>query len=187
MKISYLGNNSWKTITREERYFTAMLFSELSKNLNPFLKLLANNGIGVDPDDDKNYEPAYEVCFYRDILKHYHSPIKGNFSPKRTFDLVLFSNDQIIIIEAKANQSFTTEQLESFKKDREDLKILFGNINHDCPNILIIALYSSNYRPSKNTKKYFDTFITWDQLSKIYLDSRKIFNRANEIYSNFER
>ena len=187
MGISYLGGNTWSELTREERYFTAMLFFELSKNLKPLLELFYSQRIDINPDDYIKYESAYEVCFYRDILKYYNLKNKMSFSPKRTFDLVLFSNDKIIIIEAKANQSFSSQQLNSFMKDREDLEKLFGNIMYDCPNILIIALISSKYKPSQNTGSFFDGCITWKQLSKCYQTLDGIFDRADVIYSDNAR
>lgn len=43
--ISYLGNKSWQKLTREERYFTAVLFYELCNDSQPFIDLLLEKNI----------------------------------------------------------------------------------------------------------------------------------------------
>jgi hypothetical protein len=181
MKTKILMNKEWKDITREERVFCAELFFQIRQNPKPFLNLL---GIG----SNKTFDVGYEVCFYRDVL--YDKKIANeNFSDKRTFDLALFSNDEIHIIEAKAQQSFDTIQLDSFAKDREDIPKLFRRIGENPPEVYIHALISSWYTPSAETKGYFykptaGKLITWKDIASIndYGSSKDVFLRADDIY-----
>jgi hypothetical protein len=84
-----------------------------------------------------DWEVGYEVCFYRDILKLYGHGVKEKMEDliakigpnavnliKRTFDLVLFSSDTIVIIEAKSAEGLTTEQFKEFKIDEVVFKII---------------------------------------------------------------
>jgi hypothetical protein len=89
-----------------------------------------------------DWEVGYEVCFYRDILKLYGHGVKEKMEDliakigpnavnliKRTFDLVLFSSDTIVIIEAKSAEGLTTEQFKEFKIDEDLIDGVFKYIN----------------------------------------------------------
>lgn len=183
--ISYLGNTSWQELTREERFFTAVLFFELCHELQPFLDLLLQKDILKRPFDGALFEPAFEVCFYRDLFHKYQmNKGKDFFSLKRTFDLALFSEELLIIVEAKANQSFHNSQLISINEEKESIKHFLSGLNdYKCPEILIIALISSNYQPKDSTKNTFDKhLITWNEIAGVYSNSCEIFHHANDCY-----
>jgi len=140
----------------------------------------------------KNWEAGYEVCFYRDYYKWLRKGIsikKSKYSEKRSFDLCFFSEEAIVIIEAKVHEIFESDQVDSFEKDRTDIKkLLYPN----APEILIIALAGERY--FAETKKFdewkmkgiFDEKITWKDLADYANDleneeTAKIFRRANKL------
>jgi len=173
--MKYLNNKSWLQITREERFFCAQLFFELRNNPTPFLHHLNQT--------DKKYEVGFEVCLYRDLMKERGLSIRNSPYPqKRTFDLAFFAEDEIIIIEAKAQQGFHTEQLEDFMKDKELIPKLLGP---NCKvSVKIIGIYSSLYQPSAKTVSSFDKkVVTWKELSTLYPSSEEIFNQADSSFS----
>jgi hypothetical protein len=115
MRIEYLNNKSWKEISREERLFCAELYHAISHDQKPFLELL-----GID--SNKSFDVGYEVCFYRDVLSEYGKSINRKELPqKRTFDLALLSNQEIYIVEVKAQQGFAIGQLKDIEQDKESL------------------------------------------------------------------
>jgi len=180
--VDYLNGKIWDEITREERFFCAELFYELKNNIKPFLDKVKLN---------QEYEVGFEVCFYRDILKEYEIKNNGCFSQKRTFDLVLFSNEKIIIFEMKSHQKFRTKQLNDIKDDPCKIKCLFERINEekklklDIPKVELWAIISSKYAPclEEETKKIFkDNIIYWEELYTLY--GNKSFKRANAIYQD---
>lgn len=197
MGIKYLNNKYWKDVTREERYFCSELFNYFKYKENELINFLnledkkieKNNKINFAKYElEKNYEweLAYEVCFYRDIFKmNGKNVVDTKFSNKRTFDLCLFSNNRIIIIEAKAQGGFERKQLESISKDIEQVSTVIKLLS-DNGNIIIntIALCSNEYikncRPS--IKENFDLMISWKDIEK--LTGNLIFSRANSIYKS---
>ena len=211
---------SWSEISREERFFCAQLFHDLQQqdNLKKFIRFL-NGRIGIKPfenlefenfkgcielAEDDDWEIGYEVCFYRDLL-FYHSPERKKireindgrreeekFPVKRTFDLCLFSNDAIVIIEAKAQQGLASDQCGEFQEDRRHIKELFEHLfkaeDMCIPKIYFVVLASSQYLASKSftisprkdgkgggvgrnfIEKNKDPnlcFITWKQIQKL--------------------
>lgn len=187
MSWKYLGIKKWADITRDERFFCAHLYFEFLQNINPFLNLLFESKL-IDKEEINSsiWEAAYEVCFYRDFIHQIgingiNEIGKTEFSllGKRTFDLCLFSENKIIIIEAKAQQGFETEQMESFKTDLLLVKKLIG----ENVAIKLLGLTSSKYNPKVVTKARFDALINWEQIQKLYKNN--IFSRANEIYKNY--
>ncbi len=136
--------------------------------------------------DAKTFEPGFEVCLFRDLQK-VNNPIKiGNkeFSLKRTFDLVLFSETLLIIVEAKANQQFHKKQLESIHNEEINIKrFLSGIYDYKCPDVLLIALISEKYHPKDETKSQFaNHIIFWNEIANYYPDSYEIFHNANDCY-----
>jgi len=208
MKISYFQNDkseksSWDSITRDERFFCSELFHQLRSDQTGVLSLI-KEGINRKKYDSKNindqdkerldflknietkeFDIGFEVCFYRDLLKLYGKGIKGTgLPPKRTFDLAFFSEEAIVIIEAKAQQGFDTKQLEDFKKDRDDIKLLSKIIGKKMPRVYIVGLHSGRYTPRTDTKDYFDSLINWKDIAEKYPESKELFNRANDVYLN---
>jgi len=186
MGFAYLNQKNWSDITREERFFCAHLYFELLKNITPFLKLLAGNKIIKETLAVENlWEIGFEVCFYRDFIykigfngQHEIGKTPYHHLGKRTFDLCLFSEKQIIIIEAKAQQGFDTKQLESFKSDIETVRQLLGE-NID---IKLIGLVAARYRPKEETKKNFASIFNWQQLYECYKND--LFLKAEDTFRN---
>ncbi len=194
------NKNPWSEVTRDERFFCAELYQIINNNKHPFNQLLAEKGI-IDSVHTE-YDIGYEVCFYRDFICKYGYEHNGKenhqiktikdkeenliFPPKRTFDLCLFLKDEIIIIEAKAQQGFKTDQLDEFTEDRRHLKDL---LNIEDKNIKIIGLFSSKYTPSDLTLDYFENegvefgYFTWKEIYEIYPTPFRILDRADKSFS----
>ena len=143
--MNYFKGKSWKSITREERLFCAYLYFDIKKDTAKFIDWLTKH-LDIELKRDNNWEAGYEVCFYRDFIEEFgeeYGLCKSKYPRKRTFDLCLFGDDEIIIIEAKAFTGFELKQLKDFKEDREYLKklfeligfkilLLFQNSGHKC-------------------------------------------------------
>jgi hypothetical protein len=188
MGFSYLKNKQWSDITRDERFFCAHLYFEMNKNLTPFLELISKKEKDVIKEEYAKpnlWEVGYEVCFYRDYIKkigfeNTHEIGKTPFHDlrKRTFDLCLFSEKSIIIIEAKAHQGFDNDQMKSFDDDLIQVKRLLGNNSN--VETKLLGLTSNKYTPSEQTKERFEAVINWMDLYHIYPND--IFQKANETY-----
>ena len=141
MGFSYLQGKSWLEITREERLYCAFLYWDVKDREKDFISWL-NDSHGLQLDSDAGWEIGYEVCFYRDLLKSRGESVNPTqYSSKRTFDLCLFSEEAMVIIEAKVQQQFKESQIRAFQKDRDDIpKIVDKKIDTK-----IIALASSHY------------------------------------------
>ncbi len=99
----------WSEITREERFFTCLLFHDLMQNARPFWNLLRNE---LNAERDTTVvDVDYEICFFRDAAR---AGLIDRFPPleKQTLDLVLtLSSQAIVLIEAKAQQGYGMQQL----------------------------------------------------------------------------
>jgi hypothetical protein len=139
--------------------------------------------------NDNDWEVGFEVCFYRDIIRRVYTDRiddlltvknpKGIFSPKRTFDLCLFSSNFMIIIEAKGYGGFDNDQMDVFKEDFDKLKELLGD---KCPNIALIGLCRGKYRPKEKTKKNFHAIFRWADLFNKY--HNPVFERIEDPNNN---
>lgn len=176
MGLRYLDGLSWADITREERYFCQHLYGLINKaGADSFVKHL-NESLGLSLQVDANWEAAYEVCFYRDLWHHQNRSGRP-FSPKRTFDLCMFSDSAIVIIEAKAHQQFDSDQLLSFAQDRAEVRRQTG-----VEDVILIGLVSSRYSVPEHVRTHFDgRILTWAALSHLY-SSDPILTRADNIY-----
>lgn len=175
--LSWLGGKTWKQKTRAERYFCAELFCAIRQDEDGFVKFLNDKAEPCRseaqlPIKGENWEAAYEACFYRDIGRQ-------EFSQSHAFDLALFSDDAIILIEAKAHQYLSTAQLTVLSGDRNNVAKCTGV---DEKMIFLVGLVSSKYSPQRPTKDHFDLMTTWEALASCYADKKDIFNRANDIY-----
>ncbi len=191
MGIDYLKNNSWSQITREERYFCAHLFFLIRNDLRKFLEWFKTNHYN-DMDLDKSWEIGYEVCFYRDYVNHFKpegkSIRKTEFPQKRTFDLALFANDELIIFEAKVHEDFDTKQVNSIIDDKGPLtstksirKLLNQNISI---KTLVIASesyfkHSATFRSEWLRPEIIDGKISWKDLADFYQD--EVLYRAEAV------
>lgn len=189
MGFSYLQGKSWLEVTREERLYCSYLYHDLLGKerefiswLNPQFKREALTLTG-----NENWEIGYEVCFYRDFVKviRHESINKSAYSPKRTFDLCLFSEDSIVILEAKVQQPFNMKDIVTFAKDRTGLPALL----HRPIYVRLAAIVPSGYLA--NLQKYgkavslspsFDAVITWQQLYEKY--GRYLYSQADKKYKS---
>lgn len=180
--FSYFGDKSWSQITRDERTFCLYLFKAFENHPEKLLEVIQmSNPIekyGWQPQmgsKEKDWELAYEVCFYRDLLYTHEKGVKAsadelksvkfNISTpdkliKRTFDLCLFSKSEIIIIEAKSAEKLEKKQFVDFDMDEEYItKIIKGLYpelkKHEMPKVKMVVLASSYYfdSPSFSLKK----------------------------------
>ncbi len=183
MGFSYLQDKSWLEITREERLYCAFLYWDVKDREKDFISWLDDNH-DLQLDCDAGWEIGYEVCFYRDLLKSRGESVNPTqYSSKRTFDLCLFSEETILIIEAKVQQMFKESQICAFQKDRDDIPKIVGKEI----DTKIIALASSHYY--ENYKKFgqndilkkFDACISWAEIYDLY-NQRDIYKQANDIY-----
>ena len=178
MGFKYLRNQYWSQITREERYFCSHLYHLLIGKEKEFVIWL-NNTLGEHFNPDQEWEISFEVCFYRDFYK-----LNGKDLPeelrKRTFDLCLFSETDIIIIEAKVQQPFKKKQINDL---REDVVILEEMLIADSVKITPLLLGSETFFKNLEGKygKGVETFITgikfitWEKLYQKYqLDFLKV-------------
>ena len=180
MSLTYLNKKNWQDITREERFFCSHLYHSIINREREFVEWL-NNNTTLKLNPNSNWEIGYEVCFYRDLIHHWKTqgktiPIENQYSPKRTFDLCLFSNDHIVIIEAKAQQGFHGDQLKEFEKDKKDIRRLLGKKDF---KIDVVLLHSSEYHPRDKRIKSYERF-TWIDIYNSF-EKNNIFKHANEL------
>ena len=225
MSIRYFNGSTWERITREERFFCSLLYHDIKtgNNLERFIRFL-NAAPSPIPDDasssipifqntialnpDTYWEIGYEACFYRDMIYQFKNKTIGEINQlremrgkcrlphKRTFDLCLFSDDHIVIIEAKVQQGLGSKQCKEFKEDEKYLKELFKEINLPCPEIVFIVLASSQYFASSSfthpngvgknlisdDKFNLKGFIAWQQIGAMFND--KNYVDADAKYGN---
>ena len=135
-----------------------------------------NDLAGTALPRDVEWEPAFEVCFYRDLW-HLQGRKGKPHSPKRTFDLCLFSEDAIVILEAKAQQAFEAKQLERFKSDCKEVKAITG-----VGKVWLFGLASSRYKLTPSVSEAFGSpLLTWRDLAEIYGDD-PVLKRADKLY-----
>lgn len=223
-KYHYLNNSSWSEITRDERTFCMYLYNAFREDPAKLVEIITSV---ESPYKHKNFEKklkfkgekwelGYEVCFYRDLLFSYKKPIKQHYEDliekgkldnpekliKRTFDLCLFSEKEIVIIEAKAHEPFSRSQFKDIECDWEYINRLFDFLDiKDIPNIYLVALASSHYYKSPSFKRdngvaknflldksVADCLISWKQIA---IDSkfpdnhefeREMLNKADSVY-----
>ena len=184
--IQYFGNKSWSDITREERYFCSHLYHNVLGKEKEFVKWLSKTA-QLEIDSKKDWEISFEVCFYRDFLKAQNKSVKTYkkkdgflYSQKRTFDLCLFSIDEIIIIEAKAQQGFTGHQLDEILQDADLVEELTKDFGMK-KNCRVILLHSSLYHPRDERIIKFPRF-TWKDFCAFQNENNDVFQRADKLY-----
>ena len=133
-------------------------------------------------DPDKHWEVAYEVCFYRDLFKSYTVTDKENdFSDQRTFDLWLFFENLIVIIEAKAHGDFDRKQLDDFENNKQDVpKAIKSAMEIDADiNVYVLGLASSQY--FDKATEVFNGHFSWKDIYDSF-SSKNVFLRADDLY-----
>lgn len=228
MSINYFGDRkTWLGVTREERLFCSHVYHRIKEpeQTKQFVEwLISRNGpspvkdftnkLNLDPN--VYWEASFEACFYRDLLKSYGHGVKDKLERlkeieeigedavnliKRTFDLVLFSEENIVIIEAKAASGLNSKQFKEFEMDERLIKGVFNYLNLTAPKIHFVILASSKYYSSPSfaltngigrlnlvdkqgtNQLKINTLISWEQLSKADLfKDDKIFERADATF-----
>jgi hypothetical protein len=183
MALSYFKGRSWQQITREERVFCAELEGCIRDDEDKFVAILQKEA-GLPNHLEGPWEVAYEACFYRDYLHCFNKAEKAKYSTKRTFDLVLFSEKAIIIIEAKAAEAFSASQAQYFKRDRYDLARLLGKDIEVYLVALASQVYFGNYDyVGRGTalRPFEDRRLTWQSLARHY-PGHPLLERASEVY-----
>ncbi len=190
MGYTYFNGKTWADISREERLFCAHLYFSVRKDVKSFVRFINAQNPDLKLDENVDWEVGYEVCFYRDYYYSFKQASIRNsgYSQKRTFDLCLFSEKAIVIIEAKSDQPFEETQIKDFVKDRADIRRILSK--GDEFQVVLLALASKQY--FDNYKKYsqlngpysvskaFNGQITWSALSQKYLDP--VFLNAENTY-----
>ena len=190
MAISYLGYKSWEKRTREERFFCAIAYNYARYSPSTFAKLVCEKS-GIERLPETYWDIGFEVCFYRDFLWYYGFKTSSlQLSPKRTFDLCLFSENTIIIIEAKVFGLFTQKNADNVKKDKVNMKMAINTVLNTEKKLSIysVALASSVY--FENYSLYgksailepFDGRLSWNDLYDQYNDT--LFSRADSLYKS---
>ena len=180
MGIGYLHDKSWVQITREERQFCAALFGIVRKKPEDFIQLLnrkakslRSNSIALD--DQLEWEVGFEVALGRD-LRDQDVEFLGS---QRKFDLVFFSNSHMVVVEAKAQQRYSTEELARYESDQRQLRSALRGID-----VIFVGLCSEQYLNSKHRKldlsKGLDAMLTWKQIEARWPDEH--FRRADYVY-----
>ena len=169
----------WSEITREERFFTCMLFNDMMQDPEPPWRILRRD-LGCTADVTIT-DLGFEVCFFRDAARadciERHPCLE-----KQTFDLVLtLSSQSLVIIEAKAQQGFGTSQLEMLHKARKTMQ---SSVIWPMKRIYIVGLCSSKYNPRQSTRNYFNALLRWDQIANVYPRNEQIYHRADAIYGD---
>ena len=186
MGFIYLDGKNWIDVTREERLFCSYLYWDIKKSVKDFVSWLSTiSGLALRFDD--TWEVGYEVCFYRDLQKFRRKPLDlTRYSRKRTFDICLFSESTIVIIEAKVQQMFKENEIQEFQRDRVNIPAIIGrNVN-----VLVVALASSQYfenygkygRRDILSKPNFDALISWKQVCEFFRN--ELYLEADRKYRN---
>lgn len=198
MGFSYLNGYSWSEVSREERFFCSILYECIRGKEREFIGWLnkkdsqsSENKLQFSEEEiASEWEVAFEACFYRDIFSLNNLPgiSYSEYSQKRTFDICLFSENRIVIIEAKAQQGFSPKEVKTFIKDKGDIpELLKQTLSKHTIKVDLVGLASSKYIGNlrkKNTDSIlsnFDSIITWDELSK-YFDNNQLLLRADQKY-----
>jgi hypothetical protein len=122
---------------------------------------------------------GFEVCFFRDVARASRIE-RCRALEKQTFDLVLtLSSQALAIIEAKAQQGFHTTQMKMLHQART---IMQSSVRWPIKQIYLVGLCSSKYTPKSSTRSYFDAFLRWDEIARVYPTNEQIYHRANAIY-----
>ena len=183
MTISYLYGHPWSEWTRDERYFCSVLYSQAVNNVQEFACWLIESA-QLSCSKGGAWDLGFEVCFYRDYLWQLGESAKGKgFPPKRTFDLCLFGENRLIVVEAKVFEKFSPKQNQEFVLDKKRIRELpkLGHLR-----TVVVALASSRY--FSNAEKYgwpetlagFDGLVSWAQAAEKY--GHPDLQRADSLY-----
>ena len=152
MGIFGTDSNRWVEITREEREFCAVLFNEIRAQSRVFVNVL-NKKLEEKGDQTissyNNWDVGFEVALYRDlyfagVISKESKKKYDNVSSHRKFDIAMFKNNELVLIEAKAHGGFNTDDIDKIFNDRLILRDLQCFRNSE---IYFFGLHSSKYNP----------------------------------------
>lgn len=186
MGFGYFKGKNWIDITREERFYCAQLYYQIKGKELDFVNWL-NSNKNMNLPIDSEWEIGFEVCFYREYFHYFRKDsIKENleYPPKRTFDLCLFGENNMAIIEAKVQQKFETNQVNDFHTDKNLINRLINSKIKVDTILLASSIYYKNYEMygKKEILENFDTRISWMEMYQRYTDS--LFLQADGTYKN---
>jgi hypothetical protein len=173
MAVWYLKGRPWSDWTRDERFFCSALYSHAAKDVSRFAAVISVAAGFTLPESD-SWDLGYEVSFYRDFLwQQKLRPSDFEVSDQRAFDLCLFGEQSLVIIEAKVFEPFSASQNRVFELDKVKLNTLPGL---EEVSVRLVALASSRYFANQKehgrdgTLGMFDGRVTWAQLYEEYGD-----------------
>ncbi len=154
--FDYLGGKNWNDITRDERTFCAHVYEAFRHSPDQLIEIITSSNHNPanfpsisELSKQKDWSLHYEVCFYRDLLKSKGEGVKLTVYPdKRTWDLALFSEDSIIIIEAKAHENLDRNQLKDLCLDK------WGKIPKELTQNNVVQKQTEETQKSTKVKKY---------------------------------
>ena len=178
MGFDYLNGKRWSEVTRDERFFCMRLYELINKDSPESFVMFLCNTLKLDVLTEGEWETGFEVCFYRDLWQHRRQAGKPH-SIKRTFDLCLFGEKAIIIIEAKAATGFDITQTEIFTQDIIEVAKL-TNVD----DVKLVGLCSSKYKVEPDIANLFDgQIVTWKEMASRYNNDEMLL-RADDIYKD---
>ena len=183
MPLPYLINKPWTSWSREERLFCAVLWEHGRRDPAAFARWLIDAaGLHLSPEGE--WDLGYEVCLYRDFLwqKNGLTAAGCALPQKRTFDLCLFGESAVMVIEAKVRETFKPVQCADFARDAERIRTLEGMEKLD---IRLVALASTRYftnqpKHSPEALRVFDGQVSWLQAAHRYDDP--LLWQADQMY-----
>ncbi len=199
MAAPYLQHQPWSAWTRDERFFCSVLYSDAQANPAEFAAIVQRlSGVTLH---GAQWDLGFEVCFYRDYLWQL-KPRAASYeafatsiglprtpSLKRTFDLCLFGESQLVVIEAKVCEGFTLSQNSEFADDRGMITSLPG---FDAVDVVLIGLASQSYLDGRGPRdepgdrqalKVFDGTMSWGALAREFSgETARLMQQADEMY-----
>ena len=178
MGFNYLEGRRWADVTREERFFCQRLYEQVRREGAERFAAYVSDRLGMALPREGEWEIGFEVCFYRDLWQHRGREDRLH-SPKRTFDLCLFGQRAIVIIEAKAAETFEKNQNARFEEDVAHVRELTG-----VERVELIGLCSSRYTVGAARAAAFDNrILRWNDLAARY-DGDAVLRRADAVYES---
>lgn len=180
MGFSYLDGKRWDEVTREERFFCQRLYELVRSHSTQAFAEFVSDKFQLQLPRGAEWELGYEVCLYRDLWQ-----LRGRkgalYSPKRTFDLCLFSDAAIVIIEAKAAAGFDQEQNRAFLADIRQVRKETG-----LETVHLVGLCSSRCCLDDETAAILSNRVLyWRDLATRFRNDA-ILLRADDIYTKPE-
>jgi len=199
VSVPYLRSMPWSAWTRDERFFCSVLYADARANPAALAATVEQlSGVALR---GSGWDLGFEVCFYRDYLwqlkpksSSYESFVASlglscTPSLKRTFDLCLFGESQLVIIEAKVCEGFTNLQNTEFDDDRAMIASLPGL---EQVEVVLIGLASQRYLDGRGPRDesgkrqaltVFDGVMSWGALASAFKgETSQLLQQADEMY-----